>query len=142
MGDIHAMVGAREMSSGLRNLSAEYGQDGLGAIAAEIIGRSEVAMRRAVSEIPDGMYRSITPIDSFDADHPLEIHCTMEVRGDSLAVDFTGSSLQNESPLNSVLGYTSAYSIYAPVPAFCCPTYRTTRAIHSPSTLQRLKAAS
>ena len=114
MGDIHAMVGACEkMSSGLRNLLTEYGQEGLGAIAAEIIGRSEAAMRRAVAEIPDGTYRSITPIDSFDADHPLEIHCTMEVRGDSLAVDFTGSSPQNESPLNSVLGYTSAYSIYA-----------------------------
>ena len=114
MGDIHAMVGACEkMSIGLRNLLAEYGQDDLGAIAAEIIGRSEAAMRRAVSDIPDGVYRSITPIDSFDADHPLEIHCTMEVRDESLAVDFTGSSLQNESPLNSVLGYTSAYSIYA-----------------------------
>ena len=114
MGDIHAMVGACEkMSIGLRGLLAEYGQPDLGPVAAEIIGRSEAAMRRAVGQIPDGKYKSITPIDSFDVDHPLEIHCAMEVRGESLTVDFTGSSPQNESPLNSVLGYTSAYSIYA-----------------------------
>ena len=37
----------------------------------------------------------------------------MEVRDGSLAVHFAGRSLQNESSLNSVLGYTSAYSIYA-----------------------------
>lgn len=114
MGDIHAMVGACEkMSSGLRGLLAEYSQADLASIAAEIIGRSEAAMRRAIAQIPDGEYSSVTPIDSFDADHPLEIHCTMTVRDDSLTLDFTGSSPQNESPLNSVLGYTSAYSIYA-----------------------------
>ena len=114
MGDIHAMVGACEkMSIGLRDLLTEYGQSNLSPVAAEIIGRSEAAMRRAVSQIPDGEYSSITPIDSFDADHPLEIHCTMEVKGDHLTVDFAGSSAQNASPLNSVLGYTKAYSIYA-----------------------------
>ncbi len=114
MGDIHAMVGACEkMSVGLRDLLTEYGQSNLSPIAAELIGRSEAAMRRAISQIPDGEYSSITPIDSFDADRPLEIHCTMEVRGDQLNVDFTGSSPQNASPLNSVLGYTRAYSIYA-----------------------------
>lgn len=114
MGDIHAMVGACEkMSIGLRDLLTEYGQSNLSPVAAEIIGRSEAAMRRAVSQIPDGEYSSITPIDSFDTDHPLEIHCTMEVKGDHLTVDFAGSSAQNASPLNSVLGYTKAYSIYA-----------------------------
>ena len=114
MGDIHAMVGACEkMSIGLRALLAEYGQSNLSPIAAEVIGRSEAAMRRAISQIPDGQYSTITPIDSFDADRPLEIHCTMEVRGDHLTVDFAGSSAQNASPLNSVLGYTRAYSIYA-----------------------------
>lgn len=113
-GDIHAMVGACEkMSGGLNELLREYDQANIDAIAAEIIGRSETAMRRAIAAIPDGVYKSVTPIDSFDTEHPLEIHCAMEVKGDQLRVDFAGSSPQNTSPLNSVLGYTSAYSIYA-----------------------------
>ena len=113
-GDIHAMVGACEkMSGGLGELLEEYGLAGLDRIAAEIIGRSEMAMRRAIADVPDGVFHSVTPIDSFDTEHPLEIHCAMEIKGDSLSVDFAGSSPQNPSPLNSVLGYTSAYSIYA-----------------------------
>ena len=37
----------------------------------------------------------------------------MTVRGDEIAIDFAGSSPQNPSPLNAVLGYTSAYSAFA-----------------------------
>jgi N-methylhydantoinase B len=112
-GDMHAMVGAcRKMSDGLLALLGEYGTLELAEIAAEIIGRSEAAMRRAISEIPTGTYKSVTPVDSFDTRKPLEIHCRMTVEDGQISVDFAGSSPQNASPLNAVLGYTRAYSIY------------------------------
>jgi N-methylhydantoinase B len=113
-GDIHAMTGAcHKMSNGLLELLGEYNQRNLSEISEEIIERSEVAMRRAISDIPDGVYRSVTPIDSFDTDNPLQIHCEMTIRDSQITVDFAGSSPQNASSLNAVLGYTSAYSIYA-----------------------------
>jgi N-methylhydantoinase B len=55
----------------------------------------------------------VTPVDSFDTTRPLSIACTIRVRGSTLAIDFAGSSPQNPTPLNSVLGYTRAYSTYA-----------------------------
>lgn len=113
-GDIHAMVGACErMQTGVAGLLAEYAMPDLWDLANRIIDITEAAMRRAIAQIPDGSYSSITQIDSFDSQAPLEMHCRMEVRGEELEVDFAGSSPQNPSPLNSVIGYTQAYSIYA-----------------------------
>ncbi|MGE0717381.1 MAG: hydantoinase B/oxoprolinase family protein [Alphaproteobacteria bacterium] len=113
-GDIHAMVGSTEkMTAGLTKLLGEYGLDDMEPLAAEVIGRTEVAMRRAIAAVPDGEYRTVTMVDSFNSSAPLRIECTMRIKGDTLAVDFAGSSPQNPSPLNSVLGYTRAYSTYA-----------------------------
>jgi N-methylhydantoinase B len=113
-GDIHAMVGAAEkMGQGVVKLLGEYGLDDLEPLGVEVIGRTERAMRRAIEAVPDGEYRTVTMIDSFDTKAPLRIECAMRVDGDRLDVDFSGSSPQNPSPLNSVLGYTRAYSTYA-----------------------------
>jgi N-methylhydantoinase B len=113
-GDIHAMRGAcASMQVGLDALLANYGLEDLEAIGNEIVGRSERAMRSAIDAVPDGSYSVITPIDSFDSTRPLEIHCKIDVQGNVINVDFTGTSPQNPNPLNAVLGYTSAYTIYA-----------------------------
>jgi N-methylhydantoinase B len=113
-GDIHAMVGSTEkMTHGLLRLLEEYGLDDVEPLAAEVIGRTEVAMRRAIAAVPDGRYHTVTMIDSFNSAAPLRIECTIVVDGETLSVDFAGSSPQNPSPLNSVLGYTRAYSTYA-----------------------------
>jgi hypothetical protein len=100
-GDIHAMVGACEkMRAGVTDLLAEYAMPDLEELAARIIELTRSAMSRAISKIPDGGYRTVTPIDSFDNSRPLEIHCELRVRGDRIVVDFAGSSPQNPSPLN------------------------------------------
>lgn len=113
-GDMHAMVGAMEkMSQGVVQLLNAYDLDDLAPLTREITGRSERAMRRAIAAVPDGLYESTTRIDSFDSTRPLTIQCSIRVSGEEMKVDFAGSSPQNPSPLNSVLGYTCAYSMYA-----------------------------
>ena len=82
-------------------------------ITTAIVGLTEQGMRRAITAIPDGVYKSVTHIDTFDTNRPLTIVCEITIDGDQLFVDFDGSSPQNDFPLNSVLGYTQAYSIYA-----------------------------
>ncbi|MCC7426877.1 MAG: hydantoinase B/oxoprolinase family protein [Alphaproteobacteria bacterium] len=114
LGDVHAMVGATDkMALGVSALLNEYGLPDLEAIGGEIIGRAEAAMRRAISAVPDGRYHAVTMVDSFNTAAPLRMECAITVAGDTLSVDYTGSSPQNNSPLNSVLGYTRAYSMYA-----------------------------
>jgi N-methylhydantoinase B len=114
LGDIHAMVGATEkMGQGVSALLDEYALPDLVAIGGEIIGRSEAAMRRAIAAVPDGEYQATTMVDSFDTERPLKMVCTIRIKGEEMAVDYAGSSPQNASPLNSVLGYTRAYSTYA-----------------------------
>lgn len=114
VGDIHAMVGACErLIDGVLELLSEYALSDLESLTHQIITLTQDAMRRAIAEIPDGDYRTVTRIDSFNTTRPLEIHCRMLVDGDRMTIDYAGSSPQNNSPLNSVLGYTRAYSIYA-----------------------------
>ncbi len=114
LGDIHAMVGATEkMQQGVGRLLSEYRLPHLDSLTSEIVGRTDRAMREAIRAVPDGEYRTTTMIDSFNSDHPLRIECAISVSGDRLLVNFDGSSPQNSSPLNSVLGYTRAYSTYA-----------------------------
>ena len=113
-GDIHALVGAcQRMASGVAGLMTEYKQPDLAQFADQIIGLTQTAMERAIADVPDGVYETLTQIDSFDTSKPLEMRCRITVDGEKLEVDFTGSSPQNFSPLNSVLGYTQAYSTYA-----------------------------
>ena len=67
-GDIHAMVGACEkMRSGVIGLLVEYVMPDLRGLADRIIDLTDTAMRRAITGIPDGEYRTVTPIDSFDS---------------------------------------------------------------------------
>ena len=113
-GDMHAMVGACEkMHNGVTGLLDEYAMPDIQEISDTIIELTRKSMCRAVAAVPDGLYRTVTPVDSFDTRNPLEIHCAMEVSGEKMKVDFAGTSVQSQTSLNSVLGYTQAYSAYA-----------------------------
>jgi N-methylhydantoinase B len=64
-------------------------------------------MRTVIAEWPDGSYSASDWIDNDGIeDTPREIHVEVRVTGDSVEVDFAGSSAQVEGPFNSVLGYT------------------------------------
>ena len=108
MGDIWAQVSACKMMS-------ERLQDLLQVVDLKILGaelrkRSEKAMRDAIREIPDGIYRSTVQHDGFE--EPLIIQCQLDVQGDSIHIDFTGSSPQIARAVNVVPIYTFAYTVY------------------------------
>ena len=111
IGDIHAQevanrVGARK----LIELLDEYNLPDIEAVSAQILDRTESAVRAAISALPDGFYRDQIAIDGFD--ETLHIACELEVRGDALRVDYAGSSPQVERGINVVLNYTHAYTTY------------------------------
>ena len=111
IGDLYAqqagnVVGARKLTEMLE----EYRLPDLEEVAPLILQRTEDAVRAAIREIPDGVYRSTVAIDGFD--QPLAIRCALTVAGDTITVDYAGSSPQVERGINVVLNYTQAYSTY------------------------------
>jgi N-methylhydantoinase B len=116
LGDIWAQVAACKMlEERLRPLLRDTD---LAALGAEIRSRSETAMRKAIRAVPDGVYHAQTQHDGFE--EPIVINCTVTVKGDKLAIDYTGSSLQVPRAVNVVPIYTFAYSAFA-VKALLCP---------------------
>jgi N-methylhydantoinase B len=82
----------------------------LQVLGAEVRRRSENAMREAIRTIPDGVYKSTVQHDGFEA--PLVIQCKLNVKGDSIDIDFAGSSPQIARAVNVVPIYTFAYTVY------------------------------
>ena len=108
MGDIWAQVSACNMMS--NRLQGLLDVVDLQVLGAEVRRRSESAMREAIRTIPDGVYQSTVQHDGFEA--PLVIQCMLSVKGDSINIDFAGSSPQIARAVNVVPIYTFAYTVY------------------------------
>ncbi|MDB5809866.1 MAG: 5-oxoprolinase [Betaproteobacteria bacterium] len=116
LGDIWAQVAACKMlEERLRPLLRDTD---LKALGDEIRRRSEAAMKKSIRAVPDGVYHAQTQHDGFE--EPILINCTVTVKGDRLAIDYTGSSAQVPRAVNVVPIYTFAYSAFA-VKALLCP---------------------
>jgi len=111
MGDIWAQVAANKtLSQRLLDMVEETDCD-LTAIGVEIHNRAESAMRSAIRNIPDGSYSYEAKVDGFI--EPVTLRCRIDVRGDEISVDYTGSSSQVRKAINVVPIYTFAYTAYA-----------------------------
>jgi N-methylhydantoinase B len=109
LGDIWAQVAACKMLE--ERLQPLLRDCDLAALGHEIRRRSEAAMRKAIREVPDGVYHSRLEHDGFE--QPIVINCTVTVKGDSISIDYTGSSQQVPRAVNVVPIYCFAYSAYA-----------------------------
>ena len=113
MGDIYAQVAANQVGArSLDRMMGEFGLDSIDAVAAEIMLRSETALRKALSELRDGRYESRVASDGFNG-QAIELAVTVTVQGDSVEVDYAGSSPQSANGVNVVLNYTKAYTSFA-----------------------------
>jgi N-methylhydantoinase B len=117
VGDLYAQTACNDVGSRrLVELLEELDLDSLEPVSAEILGRSERAMRDAIREIPDGTYRNESWSDGFD--EPIRLAVTVTVEGDEVTIDFAGSSPQSRHGINVVLNYTHAYASFAMKAAF------------------------
>jgi len=111
MGDFRAMISSNEMMARkLLDLVEEQGIDEIEDLAWVIQSTSERAMRQAIREIPDGLYKQEIYLDGFE--EPLKISLTLEIKGDHVQADYAGTSPQVNRGLNTVLNYTYAYTAY------------------------------
>lgn len=113
MGDIWAQAAANHRASvSLLALMDDHGLNDVVELASEIHSRSETAMRNAIKALPDGEYDFEVRGDGV-ADFPIGIRVRVRVHGDSLEVDYAGTSQQVPYALNVVPSYTFAYTAFA-----------------------------
>jgi N-methylhydantoinase B len=115
VGDMKAQVNANYVG-GMRILEMveSYGIDELKGYIDEILDRSEMAMREAIRNIPDGDYPFQDYLDDCgEGTEPILFNVTVRIRDSEALIDFAGSSPQTESGLNSMLNYTRAYAYFA-----------------------------
>lgn len=111
LGDLRAQVAANEVAARrVVALMDEYGLDDLNALAGTVHSLSERAFRKAIADLPDGDYPYEVKSDGYN--EPLTIKATVSVVGDSIKVDYTGTSPQVRASLNVVPNYTFSYTYY------------------------------
>jgi N-methylhydantoinase B len=110
IGDFRAQVAAGWVGvERLQAIAREYRLDSLRPVADEIVARTEASMRRGITELPDGTYRSEVLMDLDGFDEPLTLALALTIRDDELTADFTGTSPQVRRPINSPINYTRAW---------------------------------
>jgi N-methylhydantoinase B len=113
MGDIYAQVAGNQVGArSLVRLMDEFDLGGVDQVAAEVMTRSEEALRSALAELPDGEYRARLSADGF-GEEALRLEVTATISGDRMIVDYAGSSPQSTYGINVVLNYTRAYTSFA-----------------------------
>ncbi|MGW4134477.1 hydantoinase B/oxoprolinase family protein [Amycolatopsis japonica] len=113
IGDLYAQVTGNEVgAASLVRLLEEFGLDSLDEVAAEIMNRSERALRDALAKLPDGTYTSELATDGFD-DEEVVLKVAVTIDGEDIHLDFAGSSPQSRRGINVVLNYTRAYASFA-----------------------------
>src|SRR5438445_584298 len=111
MGDFHAQIaGGAVGGDRLLEFMEEFGLERLEPLSDEIVTRTERAMREAIARLRPGTYEYAITSDGYG--EPVTITCRCEVKGDSLWVDFTGSSPASRRGVNVVMNYTEAYTTY------------------------------
>ncbi|CAI6084890.1 hydantoinase B/oxoprolinase family protein [Cohnella sp. JJ-181] len=102
IGDINAQLIANETGRRrLHQLLERYGKESILAICEQFLDYTETAMRRSISQVPDGRYYGTDQADDDGiGDTPVVIQVCLNVSGDTLTVDFEGSSPQVKTAIN------------------------------------------
>ncbi len=102
IGDFNAQFSANAIGGQrVRQLCRKYGMDTVRAAMQTHLDYSERRMRKAITEIPDGVYAGEDALDDDGIhDEPLPIKTSVTVSGDRISVDFAGSAPQVQLNLN------------------------------------------
>ena len=110
-GDILSLVSCNEVGAArLREMMAEFSLDSIEALAAHIIEHSRSATRAAIARLPRGRWRAAMRLDGYEA--PIDLLAELHNDGQSIVVDYAGSSAASGRGINSPKCYTDAYSVF------------------------------
>ncbi len=114
LGDIRSQIAANHVcTEQIKGMLQEYGLEDLQDLAEEIISRTELNMRKAIAAVPDGSYPAEGLVEQMEGREDVRIKLSVNVTGDQIQVDFTGSSGQVAWGGNVVYNFTYAYVFMA-----------------------------
>ena len=110
MGDLQAQMAAcKSGERELLSLFERYGADSVLAYGAHLHDYAERLTRAEIREFPDGSYGFTDHIDGLGENPvPVILKATVTVKGDEIAVDWTGSSPQVAGGINPSFPFTKA----------------------------------
>ena len=112
IGDFYSLSACNEV--GHRRLVAmmrEIGLSDLDALAGFIFARTRAATLERIRALPQGAWSNVMDTDGYD--EPIRLAARVEIDGDRVNVDFTGSSAPSRWGINVPLIYAKAYACYA-----------------------------
>jgi N-methylhydantoinase B len=114
-GDLQAQLASLAVGeANLQRVAGRYGADTLITACAQILDGSERAMRAMIGRMPDGRYEFTDFIDDDGlTDTPIRIHVAVDIRGEDMVVDLSGSGPQALGPINATLASSSSAVFYA-----------------------------
>jgi N-methylhydantoinase B len=110
IGDFNAQFAANSIGGErVKELCERFGAATVTEGMAELLAYSERRMRAAIAELPDGVYSGEDFMDDDGlSDEPLRVHATVEIKGDSVIVDYDGTCDQVKSNVNCPFASTVA----------------------------------
>lgn len=103
-------VGVRRV----KEVLAKYGADTVASAVEMLMDYSESRMRQGLMEIPDGSYTGVDYVDNDGhSDEPIRVQVNLNKKGDSIGIDFDGTSKQVRGNINSPIACTLGAAYYA-----------------------------
>jgi N-methylhydantoinase B len=110
-GDLRAQLAANRLAElRVAELCQRRGKDEVVAAMDELYSYSERAMRAGIARLPDGRYESSDVLEAIGGE--LELHATVTIAGDAVAIDFAGTSPQHDGNLNCPLSVARSACFY------------------------------
>lgn len=106
--------GCATAERGLRRITDRYGLDLVREVMHTSITDSERRMRARLAAIPDGTFHAVDWLEGDGwEDKPFRLEVTIEIKGDAISMDWTGSDRQVRGGLNLPFSSTFGVGIYA-----------------------------
>ena len=115
-GDLRAQLAACSIAEDqFIELVGEYGIEETRHYMSEVTNYAERLTRAAISELPDGKwsFEDFIDDDGIDRGQLIRLHCTVTKTGDTIKVDWDGTSNQVKGAINCTLSFTKAVSYAA-----------------------------
>ncbi|CAN7429215.1 hydantoinase B/oxoprolinase family protein [Bosea sp. LjRoot9] len=114
-GDLNAQIAALGIGErAVARMAKKYGSDPLAAAMAAILDGSERMMRAALKALPDGEACFVELVDDDgQSDEPIRLQVKITKTGETIGLDFAGSSPQVRGPVNNTPAMTCSAVYYA-----------------------------
>ena len=115
-GDLNGQLNALDLGvKRLDALLAEYGAETVRAALDALSDRAERLIRAEVAALPDGRWQAEDFLDNDGiTDTPLPIRVALQIKGDRLSLDFTGTAPATAGPVNISRG-TAEAAVYVAI---------------------------